>query len=417
MTISPAGSRDFRLIWAGTTAGRLGEAVASVATPLVALTVLDAGPFTVTLLTAAAWLPWLLIGLPAGAIVDRLAKRPVMIAADVTSAVAIGSVPAATALDHLTVTHLLLAALVLGAATVFFQSAWAAYLPAVLDEKQLVGANALLYGSESASRVAGPGLAGLLAGAVGAVSGLAVQAGAFAFSAVCLLLVRRPERRPLPPLDRHLWREVGEGIRYVRHDRIIRRLALHGAVSNLPLTGYQALLVVFLVREIGLSPGTVGLLLTLTALGGVAGAALVQPLVRRLGEARTLVVCKAGAGPCALIVPFTDRGVALGLFVVASTLVILGITAGNVVSASFRQRWVDPGMLSRVMTSIQVVNLGTIPLGAVSAGALANLVGTRESLAVMTVAYAASGLMLVFGPLRGLRNLPSRSLRGTGLST
>lgn len=135
MTISPAGSRDFRLIWAGTTAGRLGEAVASVATPLVALTVLDAGPFTVTLLTAAAWLPWLLIGLPAGAIVDRLAKRPVMIAADVASAVAIGSVPVAAALHHLTVTHLLVAALVLGAATVFFQSAWAAYLPAVLDEK------------------------------------------------------------------------------------------------------------------------------------------------------------------------------------------------------------------------------------------------------------------------------------------
>jgi len=142
----------------------------------------------------------------------------------------------------------------------------------------------------------------------------------------------------------------------------------------------------------------------------------VQPLVRRLGDARTLVVCKAGAGPCALVVPFTHRGVALGLFVVASTLVVLGITAGNVVSASFRQRWVDPGMLSRVTTSIQVVNLGTIPLGAVSAGALASLVGTRESLAVMTVAYAASGLLLVLGPLHGLRNLPSRSLRGTGVA-
>ncbi len=198
----PAGSRDFRLIWAGTSAGRLGESVASFAAPVVAVTVLDASTFVVTLTTAAAWLPWLLVGLPAGAWVDRLPRRPMMISCDVVSVAVVASVPIAASVGALTTAHLLGAALAIGATSVLFQTAWTGYLPAVLDARQLVPANALLYGSESAARVAGPGVAGLLAGAFGAVTGFALQAVTFAGSAACLALVRTPERRPSrPPSD------------------------------------------------------------------------------------------------------------------------------------------------------------------------------------------------------------------------
>ncbi|WP_299035000.1 MFS transporter [uncultured Pseudokineococcus sp.] len=406
--VAPASSRDFRLVWAGTSAGRLGDSVASFAAPLVAVTVLDASAFVVTLLTAAAWLPWLLVGLPAGAWVDRLPRRPMMIGCDLVSVAVVASVPIAAATGALTIPHLLAAALAIGTTTVLFQTAWAGYLPAVLDSRQLVPANALLYGSESAARVAGPGLAGLLAGAVGAVAGYALQAVTFLVSATCLALVRTPERRPPPPPKRHLRREIAEGIRFVAGDRVLLNLASHGAVSNLFLTGYQALLVVFLIRQVGLTEATVGLLLTLTALGGIAGAMLAQPLMRWLGEARTLVLTKSLAGPFALAVPLTEQGWRLVLFVAASTLVVLGITAGNVISGSFRQRYVPGEILGRVTTSIQTLNYAGIPLGAVLAGALATAIGTRSALWALTVAYAATGLILLLGPLRGRRDLPTR---------
>lgn len=405
-TASPARSRDFRLVWAGTSAGRLGESVASFAAPVVAVTVLDASALVVTLITAAAWLPWLVVGLPAGAWVDRLPRRPVMIGCDVVSAAVVLSVPIAAWAGALSTAHLLAAALAIGTTSVLFQTAWTSYLPSVLDERQLVPANALLHGSESATRVAGPGIAGLLAGAFGAVAGFALQALTFAGSAACLALVRTPERRPLPAPERHLWREIAEGVRYVRRDPVLANLAVHGSAANLALTGYQALLVVFLIRQVGLGAGTVGVLLTLTALGGVLGALVTQPLIRRIGDARTLVLCKACAGPFALAVPLAQQGWRLGLFTVASTLVVLGITAGNVVSGSFRQRYVPAELLGRVTTSIQTLNLAGIPLGAVLAGMLAATLGTRPTLWALTVAYAATGLILLLGPLRGHRDLP-----------
>lgn len=404
-----ASTRDLRLIWAGTSAGRLGESVASVAAPLVAVTVLDASAFVVTLLTAAAWLPWLLVGLPAGAWLDRRTKRPVMIACDAVSTVIVVSVPLAAFAGVLTVAHLMAAALAIGTTSVLFQTAWVGYLPAVLEQDQLVPANALLYGSESAARVAGPGLAGLLAGAFGAVAGFYAQALTFAVSALCLRAVRTQEARPAPVADRHLRREIAEGIRFVYADRVLRNLALHGSVSNLALTGCQALLVVFLIRQVGLSPGGVGLLLTLTAFGGLMGAALSQPLIRRIGDARTLVLCKAGAGPCALVVPLTESGWRLGLFAAGSTLVVLGITAGNVVSGSFRQRYVPAELLGRVTTSVQSLNLAGIPIGSVAAGVLATTLGTRSALWLLTTSYAATGLILLFGPLRGRRDMPVRA--------
>jgi len=399
----------FRLIWLGTAASRLGSSVAGVATPLVALEVLDASAFTISLLMAAAWIPWLLIGLPAGAWVDRRAKRPVMIASDVVAAIAVLSVPLTAWWDVLTVAQLLTVAVVIGTATVFFQTAWTSYLPAVLDHRQLVPANAFLYGSESAAQVAGPGIAGLLAGIVGAVAGLLLQAGTFLVSAMCLFRVRRPERRTPSTEQPDLRREIVEGARFVASDRFLRNLVSHGALSNMWLTGYQALLVVFLIREVGLNAATVGLMLTLTSLGGVVGATVAPALSRRLGTARTLVLCKAGAGPCALLIPLTGTGVRTGLFVIGSALVVAGVVAGNVVSGSFRQTYCPPHLLSRVTTSMQFVNLGTIPLGAVAAGALASLAGVRTSLWVMTAGFAVSGLVLVLGPLRGRRDLPDRS--------
>jgi hypothetical protein len=398
----------FRRLWAGMTVSRLGSSVASVATPLIAVQVLDASAFTVSLLTAAAWLPWLLVGLPAGAWIDRVAKRPVMLVCDLVSAVLVASVPLAAWLYHLTVAHLLAVAMLAGVASVFFQVAWTAYLPAMFDADDLVGANSILHGSESATQIGGPAVAGVLMAVVSAVAGLVLDALSFLVSALSLLWIRRPERRPEPTVARGVRRDIAEGVRWLAREPLLRSLTIHGAIGNVALTGYGAITVVFLVRGLGVSTTGVGLLLAASGLGGIAAATSTPLLVRRFGAARTMVWCKVSAGLSSLLIPLSRPGLGLIAFVAGTGLVAACVVVGNVVAGSFRQSYVPPMLLGRVVTGMQFVNLGAIPLGAVLGGAAASAIGTRGAIAVMTVGYAFAGLIIARGPWRGRRDLPGR---------
>jgi hypothetical protein len=402
----------FRRLWTGMTVSRLGSTVAGVVTPLIAVQVLDAGAFTVSLLTAAAWLPWLLIGLPAGAWIDRLAKRPVMLTCDVVSAALVASVPLAAWLAHLTVAHLLVVAMLTGVASVFFEVAWTSYLPAMFDKDDLVGANAILHGSDSATQIAGPALGGALVAAVSAVAGLVLDALSFVGSALCLLLIRRPERRLPAAPRRGIGRDIMAGARWLAREPLLRNLMIHGALGNLALTGYGAIVIVFLVRDVGVGTGTVGLLLAGSGLGGVAAATATPHLVRRFGAARTMIRCKIGAGVASLLIPLARPGAGLIAFVLGSGLVGALVVAGNVVAGSFRQAYTPPAMLGRVVTSMQFVNLGAIPVGALLGGVTATAFGTRAAIAMMTAGYACTGLILALGPWRGRRDLPVRAPTG-----
>jgi MFS family permease len=398
---------DFRRLWAGMTVSRLGSSVASVTTPLIAVQVLHASAFMVSLLTAAAWLPWLVIGLPAGAWIDRVTRKPVMLVSDLLAAVLVISVPVAAWTGALTMGHLLAVALLLGVATVFFNVAWMAYLPAMFDKDDLIGANSALQSTESAAQVAGPAVGGLLMAAVSAVAGLVVDAVSFLFSAFVLWRIRRAERRPASTTRAGIGTDIAEGARWVLHDRYLLNQTLYGAAANLWLTGINAISVVFLIREVGVGTATVGLLFAAMGLGGVGAATLTPRLVRRLGGARTLVGCKIFAGLASVLIPFTRPGLGLLVFVAGMLGVAAGTIAGNVVSASFRQAYCPPRLLGRVLTSMQFVNFGAIPVGALLGGALAGPLGARGAIMLMAIGYAASGLILVLGPLRGRRDLPT----------
>lgn len=411
-TVAPPvrGDAVFRRLWAGMTVSRLGSSVASVAMPLIAVQMLHAGAFTVSLLTAAAWVPWLIVGLPAGAWIDRRRKRPVMLACDAASAALVATIPLAAAVFRLTAVHLLVVALLTGVASVFFQVAWTAYLPAVFDRDRLVGANAILSGSESATQVAGPAVGGVLISAFTAAAALVVDAVSFGVSALCLLAIRRPERPPEAIARHGVGRDIVDGVRWLARDPYLRRLTVHGALGNLALTGYGAIVVVFLVRQLGVSTAGVGLLMAASGLGGVAAAGLTPRLVRRCGSARTMIVGKVSAGFASLLIPLATPGWGLVAYVAGTALVAAGVVTGNVVGGSFRQAYVPGALLGRVVTGMQFVNLGAIPVGAVLGGALAGPLGTRGAIAAMAVVYAASGIVLTTGPWRGRRDLPEASV-------
>ncbi|MGY4773368.1 MFS transporter [Kribbella sp. CWNU-51] len=189
-------TRNFGLFWAGESTSGFGSAITTVALPLVAVSTLHAGTSMVALLTAANWAPFLVIGLPAGAWVDRWPSRRVLLAADLVSAVVLAGVPTAAWTGVLTMGMLLAAALLAGIAKVFFDLAYNAFLPDLLAPEDLLEGNSKLQTSASAAELAGPGLGGLLAHAAGAVCGILIDALTFLVSAACLAGLRaRPEKR------------------------------------------------------------------------------------------------------------------------------------------------------------------------------------------------------------------------------
>ncbi|WP_181777160.1 MFS transporter [Amycolatopsis pittospori] len=400
-------SRDFRLLWTGETTSVLGSSIAVVALPLVAVVTLQASTFAVGLLTAAAWLPWLLIGLPAGAWVDRRPKRPIMLVCNTFSMIVFLSVPVAAWFGLLTMTQLLVVALAGGVAKVFFNVAYRAYLPSLVDKEDLQEANEKLQGSESVVKIGGPGLAGLLAQGFGAVTGVLVDAVTFGISLLCLRSIRYREPERVAATRSRLRDEIREGLDFVVHDRFLRVFAIFGAISNVALMGHQSIQVVFLARDLGVGPGSVGLVLALVGAGGVFGAALSGKLADRVGTARSFMLCEAFGSVMMVLGPLTQRGWGLTFFVAAGFSVSAGIVGSNVLSATFRQRYVPAELFGRVTASMSVLSFGAIALGGLLGGTLGETVGVRETLWLMAGLQVAAVGALLFTPVGRCRDFPA----------
>ncbi len=407
--------RDFRLLWCGEVAGKFGASVTGVAMPLVAVSELRASTFDVGLLTAASWAPWLLIGLPAGAWVDRLPRRPIMLVAAAVSLVLFAGVPAAAWCGWLSIGLLLTVALLTGAAAVFFQTAYSAYLPSVVAPADQAEGNAKLQGSASAAQIVGQGSAGVIAQLAGAVSGMYVNAATFLVSLVCLAGIAHREPRTTTAVRRpHALRgEVGEGLRLIGADPWLRTLALFAAASNLALMGYQSIRVVFLVRAVGLHSGTVGALIAAVSTGGVAGAFVARRVADRIGTARATLLFELGLTSFALLIPLTVDGAGTVAFAVGGFCVTAGVVAGNTIKTGFQQRYCPPELLGRLTASTAFLSYGTIPLGALLGGALGTALGLRAAMWITTAGIPLAALVLFFSPVRRVRDLPSsRPVRG-----
>jgi predicted MFS family arabinose efflux permease len=397
--------RNFRLFWTGESISEVGNSVAVFVVPLVAIDELHASTFIVTLLTAVTWIPWVIIGVPAGAWVDRLPLRRVMLVSDVTSVAVYASVPVAAWCGVLTVAQLIAVVLIAGAASVFFNSAYQVLLPGVVDEADLTEANAKLLGSREVAQIGGPGLGGLLAQAAGPVTGLLADAVSFAVSFCCLTAMQPPrDRRSDVPGSGG----VLDGLRFAWRDPYVRAMTTFSSLGNLALTGVDALMVIFLVRTIGLSSAATGLVMASLGVGGVLGALIAQPLGRRFGTARTMTVA-VPAGLCfALLLPLADKGPRLAFASAALVCVGSVVVIGNVIVDSFMQAYVSPAIFGRVISATWAVAFAMMPVGALLAGVLATVLGVRAALWILTALIAASGLTFLLTPMRHRRDLPRR---------
>ncbi|AUG76149.1 MFS transporter [Kitasatospora sp. MMS16-BH015] len=408
--------RGFQLFWIGESASKLGTAVTTVAMPMVAVNALHAGSFAVSALSAAVWLPWLVLGLPAGAWVDRLPHRPLMIICDLVSAGLLLSVPVAYALHLLTIQYLLIAAAGIGAVSVFFSTACQVLIPAVVAREDIPEANAKFQGAESTAQLAGPSLGGLLTQWLGAVSGLLLNGLTFLVSAVCLARLRPEEtqRSTAGPRPRHnLTKEIGAGLRFLFTNPYLRPLTIYTAVANLAAGGFEAIVILFLLRDVGAAPGAVGVMIGITSAGGLVGALVTTRLARRFGTARGTLLSEFVAMPFALIIPLTTHGYGLTFFLVGGLVINAGTVVSSILTMGFRQTYCPPELLGRVTSASRFLAFGTLPIGAFLAGAIASSWTIHAAVWISCITLSLSGLILLASPLRSHRDFPTETAPAT----
>ena len=396
------------MLWGGQTVSELGSEITVLALPLVAVTTLHSTVFEVGLLTASSTAAFLLVGLPAGAIVDRLRRRPVLITADVVRCLAIGSVPVAATLGDLTLAQLYVVALLAGVMSVFFDVAYQSYLPALVGRDALVTANARLGATQSLAQVAGPSIGGWLVQVLGGPYALSADAASFVVSAASVTAIDAHEERPSRQGRGRgsLRREIGEGLRFVLGHPILRAIAGTTSTANLFGSMGVAVVIVFLVRTIHLRSGAIGLLFAAGALGGVVGALSASAAARRFGGARAAIWAIVAGGVGALLIPLTQRGALVALFPVGFFLSSLGAVMYNINQVSFRQRLCPTKMLGRMNATMRFIVWGVMPLGGLVGGALGAAFGTRATLWVSGGGELLAVFWLLGSPLRGRRDFP-----------
>jgi MFS family permease len=402
---------DFLKLWSAETISVFGTQITQLAVPLVAALILDASPFEFALLGTVQMLPFIFLSLPAGVWVDRMRRRPIMIAGDLGRAALLATIPLAYAMDVLSMLHLYVVGLAVGTLTVFFDVAYQSYLPSVVDRRQLVDGNAKLEISRSAAQIGGPGLAGILVGAITAPLAILVDAVSYVGSALLLVWIRKPEPAPEHPVDEHgkrtsMRHEIAEGLRYVLGNRSLRAIALTTGSTNLITSMVFAIFVLYQVRELGLDAATIGVILGLGNIGALAAAITVGRVSSRLGVGRTIVLAIVLDVPAAWLLVLAPTDFPAPFLVAAGVLVGIAAIYYNVNQVSFRQAITPPAMQGRMNATMRFIVWGTMPIGSLLGGVLGEAIGLREVVVLGAVLMFVPLVPLLLSPVPSIREMP-----------
>ncbi len=406
---------DYRRLWVGETISQFGSQVSLLAIPFIATVLLRATPLEVAMLGAVAFLPFVLFTLPAGAWLDQMRRRPILVAGDLVRFVALGSIPAAWAVDALTIWQLYAVAFIAGVATVFFDVAYQSYLPVLVERHELVEGNAKLQASEASAQVVGPGLGGGLVSAVGAP--FAIIADALSFLASAWFVSRIRGREPHPEEERlaagrprePLRRQIAEGLGFVLRNSHLRSIAACTSSSNLSSNIVYAILPVYLYRELGLSAASVGAIFGIGALGALLGALVANRIAGRVGLGATIVGSAALGGPATLLLAMAPHDAPVAWIVASVALVGFSSVVYNINQVSFRQAITPTSIQARMNATMRFIVWGTIPIGAVLGGVIASIVGVHDAIWIGAFGSCLPFVFVLLSPVRSLRVMPEAS--------
>ncbi|MGH2428610.1 MAG: MFS transporter [Candidatus Limnocylindria bacterium] len=410
---------DFLKLWTAQTVSQFGDEVTQLALPFVAIATLDAGPLEMGLLATFQFLPFILLTLPAGVWVDRMRRRPILIGADIGRAILLVSIPVAFIMGWLTMTQLFVIAFLVGCLEVFFDVAHDAYLPSIVERNQLPEGNAKFEISNSAATIAGPGIAGFLVAVVTAPFAIFFDAISYLAATVFVFLVRRhepaPERTPRADpavLGRRqrpgaeMRRDIAEGLRYVLGHRYLRSIAACTGTFNLFFNMGGAVMLLYIVQQLGLTPATIGLIFSIGNVGVLLGALSTGRIARRVGVGPAIIGSVAIGSPALLMIPLAPPDLAVPVLVASGVLVGWSTVVYNVNQRSLRQAITPDRMLGRMTATMRFIVWGTIPIGALAGGFLGELIGLRTTLIVAGLGVLVAFLPVLFSPVRGLRQMP-----------
>lgn len=387
-------TRDFLKLWTANTVSDFGSLVTRTALPFAAVLMLGATPFQMALLSAADLLAGLLVGLVAGVWVDRVRRRPVMIAMDLGRAVLLLTIPVAAALGLLRIEQLYAVEFLAGAMTMVFVVAFQAYLPTLVRREDLVRANSALTATSAVSEVAAFGSAGWLVQILTAPMALLLDAFSFLFSAAAIRVIRDPEPLAVGLGERpNVWRQIVEGAEAVLRNRL--QLALAASLITIEF-GFQILRPVYLLftaKELGFTPGVLGMIFGLGGISRLVGSFFVVRLTRRWGPRTTMIGGLVLGGAGMLLTPLArDTGwISLMLLIGQQLLGDGPLTVFEIAQLSLRQTVTPDHILGRVNATVRfgsyVAMLGGVLLG----GVLGQTLGLRGTLVLgSSMAFVAA---------------------------
>jgi MFS family permease len=394
-------------LWVGQTISLFGSSITILALPLTAVLMLHATAFQMGILTAATNAPFLIVGLFAGVVVDRSTRRPILLIADLGRALLLLLIPIAALSNLLRIEYLYIIALLVGTLTVFFDVSYYSYLPSLIGHEQLIEGNSKLEASSSLAQIAGPGLAGGLVQLFTAPVAIVIDALSFLVSVVSLALIHVPEQPPsLPKQQRKVWVEIGEGIRLVGSNPLLRAITICGAIHNFASSMLSTVLLLYMTRELGIQPAVIGGIFAAGSCGSLVGALVGGRVSVRFGVGPMIVGAQVLTGIASLFYPL-----ALGVSTIATTLVLMvgqvmwGLSRPifNINQMSLRQAITPYHLLGRTNATIRFISWGAMAVGGIAGGALGEMIGIQSVLGVVSIGEFLAVLWVLFSSVRLIR--------------
>ena len=403
---------SFRWFWGGEAISQLGTQFSLLAIPVLAVSLLGASELEVGILGAAQTAAFLVVGLPAGAWIDRLLKRRVMIVADLARAVMLGLLPLLWMLGALEMWHLYVVGAVIGVATVFFDVSYQSYIPVLLTGSQVGPANSRLEATAQVAHIGGPGLAGGLLTIISAPMLLLVDAISYLVSAFAIWRVRDTETLSDPAEREPLSREIWEGLRFVFGHPILRRIVGTTGTSNFFHTLATTLEAILILRVLGLSPATLGIIFAVGSAGGLLGAIATPWITKRIGEGTAVSLSAVAMGLAVAAMPLA------GMFPLAAIPLLIGgmflmsflVLVYNITQLTMRQRLTPPRLLGRMNASIRFVVWGVMPIAALISGVLGTTIGVIPTMWIGTIGTVLGAGFVLLSPITRMKTLPTEQV-------
>lgn len=402
---------DFMRLWTGQTISKFGSAITREALPLTALLLLGATPLQMGVLAAIGSAPVLLASLLAGVWVDRLRRRPIMIVADLVRALLLLSIPVAALLGHLRLEHLFIVAPLVAVLTAFFDVAYQSFVPTLVSREHILEANGKLAVCGSLAEITAPGVAGVLVQVLTGPLTLVVDAVSFLISALLLVTIHAAEVSPRKGANyTDVRRETGEGFAFVAGSPLLRAFAAHSLTAGFFGNFFAGLYALYCIRDLGMSPALLGISVAAGGCGALVGALVAERSTRYFGMGSTIVAALGIGAAAGALIPLASGSIlaATAMIMVSQLIGDAARSVSEVNALSVRQAVTPDALLGRVNSSLYLIDFGIGPCGALAGGALAGMIGVRETVAIAVLGSALSVLWIVRSPVRVLDSLPNR---------